>query len=131
VPYGPRGIERALYEAVTDYVREGWGRAHRERRPAVGFLVLLMQRLVSSSTAAIRTALERRAATLDDPGVTQLRLGIDPDDWHELTGEEQLDALTTVRGPGWAAERAEVERLLHLARQAEKRRSGREGTVRA
>lgn len=119
VPYGGRGIERALYEAVTDYVREGWGRAQRERRPAVGFLVLLMQRLVSSSTAAIRTALERRAATLDDPAESELRFGVDPDDWPDLTGEEQLEALASVRGVGWAAERAEVERLLHLAREAE------------
>jgi hypothetical protein len=41
VPYGDRGIERALYEAVTDFVRDGYGRAVRERRPAVGFLVIL------------------------------------------------------------------------------------------
>ena len=54
-----------LYDAVTEYVREGYGRAVREKRPAVGFLVLLMQRLVSSSTAAILAALEKRAAALD------------------------------------------------------------------
>jgi hypothetical protein len=119
VSYGGRAVERALYEEVTEYVREGWGRAQRERRPAVGFLVLLMQRLVSSSTAAIRTALERRAATLDAPDTTQLRWGIDVDDWSELTGEEQLEALSSVRGAAWAAERAHVERLLHLSRQAE------------
>src|SRR5262249_33214373 len=57
VPYGRRRVEQALYEAVTDYVRHGWRRALAERRPAVGFLVLLMQRLVSSSTAAILAAL--------------------------------------------------------------------------
>ncbi len=60
VPYGERTVERSLYEAVTDYVRNGYRRAQVERRPAVGFLVLLMQRLVSSSTAAILAALERR-----------------------------------------------------------------------
>ena len=60
IAYGSRNVERRLYEAVTDYVRHGYARAKAERRPAVGFLVLLMQRLVSSSTEAILTALERR-----------------------------------------------------------------------
>jgi superfamily II DNA or RNA helicase len=117
VPYGDRGVERALYEAVTEYVREGYGRSLRERRPAVGFLVLLMQRLVSSSTTAIRTALERRLATLDLGISDQLRLF--DDDWADLTGEEQFDTLAALRGTGWATERQEVERLLDLARRAE------------
>ncbi|MHB8289461.1 MAG: DEAD/DEAH box helicase [Acidimicrobiales bacterium] len=117
VPYGDRSVERVLYEAVTDYVRDGYGRSVRERRPAVGFLVLLMQRLVSSSTTAIRTALERRVATLDTGASDQLRLF--EDDWSELTGEEQFNALAAVRGAAWATERHEVERLCDLARQAE------------
>lgn len=117
VPYGDRVVERTLYEAVTEYVREGYGRSLRERRPAVGFLVLLMQRLVSSSTIAMRTALERRVATLDAGVSDQLRL-VD-DDWDDLTGEEQFNALVSLRGAAWATERQEVERLLDLARRAE------------
>jgi superfamily II DNA or RNA helicase len=117
VPYGGRSVERTLYEAVTEYVRDGYGRSVRERRPAVGFLVLLMQRLVSSSTAAIRTALERRRATLEEGVSDQLRLF--DDDWAEMTGEEQLDALRSARGAAWATEREEVERLLDLSRRAE------------
>jgi superfamily II DNA or RNA helicase len=117
VRYGDRVVERELYEAVTEYVREGYGRAVRERRPAIGFLVLLMQRLVSSSTAAILAALERRAAALDATP-EQLQLSTFSSDWDELTGEEQLERLIEVRGHGWASERAEVHELLQLARRA-------------
>jgi superfamily II DNA or RNA helicase len=118
VPYGERNLERKLYEAVTDYVRHGYDRARRERRPALGFLVLLMQRLVSSSTAAILTALERRAAALAEVGA-QLRLFAErAEEWGELTGEEQLEALLAAQGAAWGDERAEVEILLDLARKA-------------
>lgn len=120
VPYGDRGIELKLYEAVTDYVREGYGRSLQARRPAVSFLVLLMQRLVSSSTAAIRTALEKRAAVLDTQTADQLRLAEhDDDEWRDLTGEEQLDEVLEHVGAGWSAERREVEHLLGIARTAE------------
>ncbi len=118
VPYGDRTLERKLYEAVTDYVRHGYDRAQRERRPALGFLVLLMQRLVSSSTAAILAALERRAAALAQAGA-QLRLFAErAEEWGELTGEEQLQALSEARGAAWGDEQAEVEILLDLARKA-------------
>lgn len=118
VPYGSRTIERSLYEAVTDYVRHGYRRAQAERRPTAGFLVLLMQRLVSSSTAAILAALERRliAATAES---LQFRLFTDrASEWGDLTGEEQLAALADAQGTAWGNERAEVELLLDLARKS-------------
>lgn len=46
--------QRRLYDAVTEYVREGYNQAIREQRSYIGFLMLLMQRLVVSSTRAIR-----------------------------------------------------------------------------
>jgi superfamily II DNA or RNA helicase len=118
VRYGGRRVEEALYEAVTEYVRHGWRRALAERRPAVGFLVLLMQRLVSSSSAAILAALERRLVAVTLEG-TQLRLFADrAEEWAELAGEEQFAALADARGQAWGNERAEVEVLLDLARKA-------------
>lgn len=120
VPYVDRDVERELYECVTRYVREGYGRSLRERRPAVGFLVLLMQRLVSSSTAAIRVALERRLAAIEESPDLQLRISAErSEDWDEMTGEEQLDVLSATRGLAWESERAEVETLLEQARGAE------------
>ena len=59
-------LQQLLYEAVTDYVREGYNQALREKNRHTGFLMILMQRLVVSSTRAIRTTLERRLATLKD-----------------------------------------------------------------
>ncbi|MEX2548417.1 MAG: helicase-related protein [Chloroflexota bacterium] len=118
IPYRDRAVERALYEAVTDYVRHGYRRARAERRPAVGFLVLLMQRLVSSSTAAISAALERRLVAVTVEG-QQLRLFTDRvNEWGDLTGEEQQAALADAQGAAWGDERAEVELLVDLARKS-------------
>ncbi len=59
--------QRLLYEAVTSYVREGYNQALLEKRSYIGFLMLLMQRLVVSSTRAIQTSLERRLEALGRP----------------------------------------------------------------
>lgn len=118
VPFGDRDVERTLYEAVTEYVRDGYNRAKREGRNAAAFLVLLMQRLASSSTAAILAALERRADVLSD-APQQLELPeLDVVDWEGLTGEEQMDALLALQQGALRDERVEVARLLDLARRA-------------
>ncbi|MEP2610246.1 MAG: DEAD/DEAH box helicase, partial [Cyclobacteriaceae bacterium] len=59
-------LQQLLYESVTDYVREGYNQALREKKRHIGFLMILMQRLVVSSTRAIRTTLERRLTALQD-----------------------------------------------------------------
>lgn len=116
--YTDREMERELYEAVTEYVRSGWNAAKRQGRNPAAFLVLLMQRLVSSSTAAILAALEKRSAALGEDG-NQLTLFVDRgEDWAELTGEEQYEMLVNTRGPAWATERAELTGLLRVAREA-------------
>ena len=73
--------QRALYDAVTEYVRDGYNRAIKEKQTAVGFLMILMQRLITSSTAAIRTSLERRLAVLDLP---QGQLSLFPRMWEMI-----------------------------------------------
>lgn len=118
VPYGHRDVERQLYEAVTEYVRHGYKRAQVEKRPAVGFLVLLMQRLASSSTAALLAALHRRHAAVLTEG-TQLRLfPMGAEEWGDLSGEDQVEALDAALGAAWGDELAEVELLIDLARRA-------------
>jgi len=59
--------QRLLYEEVTEYVREGYNQAIHEKKPYIRFLMILMQRLVTSSTRAIRTTLERRLEVLQTP----------------------------------------------------------------
>ena len=112
--------QRALYDAVTEYVRDGYNRAIKEKQTALGFLMILMQRLISSSTAAIRTSLERRLAVLDLP---QSQLSLFPEhvgeDWSALDGQQQLDTILKTRLKGLKDEREEVELLLSAARRCE------------
>ena len=112
--------QRALYDAVTEYVRDGYNRAIKEKQTAVGFLMILMQRLITSSTAAIRTSLERRLAVLDLP---QGQLSLFPedvgDDWSALNGQQQLDTILKTRLKGLKDERKEVELLLSATRRCE------------
>src|SRR5215813_176078 len=114
------GEQRALYEAVTEYVRDGYNRAMKEKQTAVGFLMILMQRLVTSSTAAIRSALERRLEALELP---QGQLSLFPEDiaeeWASLDGQQQLDTILKTRIKGLKDERKEVELLLSAARRCE------------
>ena len=117
-----RHEQRALYEAVTAYVREGYNQAMQEKRSAVGFLMILMQRLVTSSTAAIRTALERRLEVLELPTGQLSLFGEDVgEEWVELDGQDQMESLLQSRLKGLKNERAEVELLLSAARRCEMR----------
>lgn len=110
--------QQQLYEAVTDYVRHGYNQALAAKQRHVGFLMILMQRLVTSSTAAIRATLEKRLAVLDTPQ-TQARLfdTLSPDEWADLDGEAQVDLA--LQANGLELEKSEVETLLALARSTE------------
>jgi superfamily II DNA or RNA helicase len=111
---------RQLYEATTDYVREGYNQALKQKKSYVGFLMILMQRLVTSSTRAIRTTLERRLEVLREPE-EQLTLFpmFSEDEWVELDGQEQIDVLLTTRLKALKNEKAEVELLLDAAKRTE------------
>lgn len=111
--------QQRLYEAVTDYVRHGYNQAMAAKQRHIGFLMILMQRLVTSSTAAIRATLEKRQALLDAPQAqANLFEAVDPDEWAELDGQSQLDIA--LQASGWEREKTEVEMLLDLARETER-----------
>ena len=113
--------QQLLYEAVTEYVREGYNQALREKRSYIGFLLILMQRLVVSSTSAIRTTLERRLEALAAP---QEQLTLFPltseEEWADLDGQEQIDMLLRTRLKALKNERAEVKLLLEAAARCER-----------
>jgi len=123
--------QRLLYGAVTEYVREGYNRAIAEKRSYIGFLMILMQRLVVSSTRAIKTTLERRLEVLsaEDSGLSQRKLfdealspqssSLSPDDFYDLDGEEQLQLLLRARLRGIRDEKTEVKLLLEAAKRCE------------
>lgn len=56
--------QMALYDAVTDYVRKGFNTARRTKNNATGLIMVLFQRLVSSSTTAILSAMKGRLERL-------------------------------------------------------------------
>ena len=112
--------QQLLYQLVTEYVRVGYNQAMREKRNYIGFLMLLMQRLVVSSTRAIRTALERRLAALAEPQ-EQLSLftAYSEEEWADLDGQEQAEILLGSRFKALKNERVEVKRLLEAAVRCE------------
>jgi len=122
-------LQQLLYEAVTDYVREGYNQALREKKRHIGFLMILMQRLVVSSTRAIRTTLERRLAALKD-SEQQASLRLEElennsetsdgfDELYDMDGQELLDELLKSHVSALQSEGSHVETLLDAARRSE------------
>ena len=110
--------QQKLYEAITDYVRHGYNQAMAAKQRHIGFLMILMQRLVTSSTAAIRTTLERRQALLGQPQLQPSLFEMaDVEEWAQLDGQTQVDLA--VQTQGWEMEKAEVDTLLELTRSTE------------
>lgn len=82
--------QMALYNAVTDYVRRGFNTAKRAGNPAKGLIMILFQRLVSSSTAAILSAMQGRLERLrlgEESSLEDFSLEVD----HEFDENEEVD----------------------------------------
>lgn len=119
-------LQQLLYEAVTGYVREGYNQSIREKKPHIGFLMILMQRLVVSSTRAIRTTLERRLEVLKTSELLAFRQLEDMengsenlDEFYDMDGQELLDELLKSRVSALKNESSQVEALLDAARSCE------------
>jgi superfamily II DNA or RNA helicase len=112
--------QEELYGAVTDYVKAGYNKALKNRKPHIGFLMVLLQRIVTSSTHAIVCTLERRLNVLENLSKESLQASlIEPEELLEMDGQEQLDALIEISEKGRAQEISEVQLLLDLAKKAE------------
>lgn len=118
VPWGDHTDQEELYEAVTEYVREGYNQALSDKNTSYGFLMILMQRLVTSSTEAIAATLERRIEALRSPE-EQLQLFSDTElqDLQEQDGEAQLETVLKKQIKALKNERAEVEVLYEAAKR--------------
>lgn len=94
-------IEVQLYDAVTEYVSEYYDMASRDQDRTLMFLLLIYQRMVSSSSRAILKALTNRMNTLKeikdiaDAAHDEMASfnDLDAEDLEELSTEEQLDQL--------------------------------------
>lgn len=124
-------LQQVLYESVTEYVRVGYNQAIRDQKRHIGFLMVLMQRLVTSSTHAIRATLEKRLAVLESATHASRLALFDSnqasanaealfvaEDWEDLDGQAQLEALQDIHA-AYENEVSEVRALLNNAVRCE------------
>ena len=111
--------QAALYEQVSEYVSKTYDKAlrHKKKNMCLIFLLIIMQRMVTSSTAAIRQSLERRLDVLETENtkVGTLR----EEDLDDLDIEDGVDEALEAISLDMKEEMAELQRLIELAKQAE------------
>jgi superfamily II DNA or RNA helicase len=114
VPFAARhALQQQLYEDVSEYVVAGYNRALRLGDKGSRLLLILIQRLMSSSTRAVRHFLGQRLEVLVG-GEATVRSQI-PD---QLPDDAEMDDVaqgTLFIVPTSSQERSDVERLLSLA----------------
>ena len=93
-------LQKHLYESVTAYVRLGYNQAMQQNRQYFGFLMILMQRLVTSSTQAIATAMECRLEVLKGTNPKSTDEEPPENNIEEQDGQEQLEELLAIRLAG-------------------------------
>ena len=64
VPVELEDDELTLYQDVTGYLREGYNQARAERNLALGFVMVTYQKMLASSSYAVRQSFRRRIAKL-------------------------------------------------------------------
>ena len=111
--------QRELYKLVSSYVSKTYDKAKRNRKKnmCLIFLLIIMQRMVTSSTAAVRQSLERRLEALKSQNT---RLGsLTEDDLAEMEIEDDVaDAIEAI-SLNMAEEIEELEHIIAVAKQAE------------
>jgi SNF2 family DNA or RNA helicase len=83
--------QMALYDAVTEYVRKGFNTAKRSNNSATGLIMILFQRLVSSSTASILSAMQGRLSRLQTSEDASIDNYSNEVDRNIDDGEENID----------------------------------------
>ena len=111
--------QRQLYEMVTSYVADSYNKALRNRKKnmCLIFLLIIMQRMVTSSTAAIRWSLERRLEILKNQN-TKLS-SLTEEDLAELDIEDGVEDALQAISLDMREEINELESIIATAKQAE------------
>ena len=111
--------QRQLYQMVTDYVAKAynWALRNRKKNMCLIFLLIIMQRMVTSSTAAIRRGLERRIAVLNSQ---ETRLSsLTEEDLIDLDIEDNVEEALSAMSLDNNREAEELSAIIEVARQAE------------
>jgi superfamily II DNA or RNA helicase len=112
-------MQRRLYDMVTEYVSKNYNKAIRNRGKNMWFIFLLimMQRLVSSSTTAIRESIERRINALEQQA-TQIQ-SMTESEFAEIELEVNMEDAIAAISLDIKAEIAELVQMAAVAKQAE------------
>ncbi|MBD9124676.1 MAG: helicase [Lachnospiraceae bacterium] len=112
-------LQRELYEMVSSYVAKTYNKALRNRKKnmCLIFLLIIMQRMVTSSTAAIRQSLESRLNVLLEQRtcVGNLR----EEDLDELNIEDGVEDALEAISLDMELEIEELKQIISLAKQAQ------------
>ncbi len=111
--------QRELYELVSSYVSNTYGKAKRNRKKnmCLIFLLIIMQRMVTSSTAAVRQSLERRLEALKNQST---RAGsLTEEDLAEMDIEDNIAEALEATSLNMEEEIEELESIIAVAKQAE------------
>ena len=112
-------LQRQLYEMVSSYVSKTYDKARRNRKKnmCLIFLMIIMQRMVTSSTAAVRQSLERRLHVLleeETRANTMSETDLDERDIEDGDADA-MEAISLDR----TAEIEELKMIISTAKQAE------------
>lgn len=112
-------LQRQLYEMVSAYVSKTYDKARRNRKKnmCLIFLMIIMQRMVTSSTAAVRQSLERRLhVLLEEETRANTMSEADLDERDIEDGDtDAMEAISLDRN----AEIEELKMIISTAKQAE------------
>lgn len=112
-------LQKELYQMVSSYVAKTYNKALRNKKKnmCLIFLLIIMQRMVTSSTAAVRQSLERRLNVLK---TRSTRLGtLSEEDLEDLNIEDGVEEALEAMSLDMKEEIAELERIIAVAKQAE------------
>ena len=111
-------LQKELYRRVSNYVAKTYNKALRNKKKnmCLIFLLIIMQRMVTSSTAAVRQSLERRLSILKSQNT---RLGsLTEEDLEELNIEDGSEEALEAVSLDMEEEIAELEEIIAIAKQA-------------
>jgi superfamily II DNA or RNA helicase len=112
-------LQRELYEMVSSYVSRSYNKALRNKKSnmCLIFLLIIMQRMVISSTAAVKQSLERRLNVLLNQRTSMGSLR--EEDLDELDIEDGVEEALEAISLDVNLEIEELQKIIAVAKQAE------------
>ena len=112
-------MQRRLYEMVSDYVSKNYNKAMRNRGKNMWlvFLLIMMQRLVTSSTSAVRESMERRVKILEEQAFKYQSMS--EEEFAEMELEENMEDAIAAISLDIKEEIAQLNDIIAVAKQAE------------